>query len=424
MVDKPPITVTVHPALTPTAPVSTFLIPTTHAWMRVTADLLAWMSGTQEWAGWNDEEARVAPFAATVNGVAPWLHHALTGTPLAASLPGEFLDCLSRQHQANRARAERLQADAARILAAAARVGIPVIPLKGAAILAGDYYPQPGLRPMADLDLLVSAGSIPQTARLMADLGYTLRGSTWKHHTFLRPDNEQIVAYEEHPDNPRPVEVHYRTAETLWGLLCDLTARAWERARKGSFLGIEALLLPPSELLLHAAIHTTFNVLNHTARLIHLADIRQLAQRLTARQEWGEVTHGWGSSLVRFAYPAIGLTAYSLPGSIPPSVLSALEAQVSPRLVRWAAGRPIVALSRYGNAPRSFLALRYMPLLARSPLEATTMFVNSIFPPRWYLAERYPDLARSRWLPLGYLRLGWDRVLQARREVGRKRPTL
>lgn len=424
MTGKPEIAPTAHAAPLPTAPASTFPIPTTRAWMRVTADLLLWMSGAQEWAGWNDEEARIAPFATTVNGVAPWLHHALAGTPLAASLPGEFLDHLSRQHRANLMRAERLQADAARILAAAARAGIPAIPLKGTAILAGDYYPQPGLRPMADLDLLAPADVIPQIARLMADLGYTLRGSTWKHHTFLRPDNEQVMAYEEHPDNPRPVEVHHRSAETLWGLLCDLTARAWERARKGSFLDTEALLLPPSELLLHAAVHATFNILNHTARLIHLADIRQLAQRLTARKEWGEVIHGWGSSLVRFAYPAIGLTANSLPGSIPLPVLSALEAQVSPRLVRWAANRPILSLSRYGDAPRSFLALRYMPLLARSPLEAAAMLINSIFPPRWYLIERYPDLVRSRWLPLGYLRLGWDRVLQARRELGRKRPTL
>lgn len=424
MVDQTEVTATVQPLPTTGTPTPTFPVPATRLWMRVTADLLAWLSGAQEWAGWDNEEARIAPFAATVNGVAPWLHHALTGTPLATSLPGDFLDSLSRQHRANRERVGRLQADAARILAAAARVGIPVLPLKGAAMLAGDHDPQPGLRPMADLDLLVPPDGIPQIRRLMMDLGYTLRSSTWKHHTFLRPSNEQVVAYEEHPDNPRPVEIHHRTAETLWGLLCDLTARAWGRARKGSFLGIEALLLPPSELLLHIAVHATFNILNHTARLIHLADIRQLAQALTAREEWGEVTPGWGRSLVRFAYPAIGLTAHSLPGSIPPPMLSALEAQVSPRLARWAAGFPFISLTRYGKAPRFFLALRYMPLLARSPLEAAAMLFHSTFPPRWYLAERYPDLARSRWLPLGYLRLGRDRVLQMWHEMGQRRPTL
>ncbi|MCC7353695.1 MAG: nucleotidyltransferase family protein [Anaerolineae bacterium] len=424
MIEKTDLVTSIHPAPAVAAPSPPSHIPPSRVWMRVTADLLAFMGGSQEWDGWSEEEAKIAPFAALVNCVASWLHNTLAGTPLAASLPTSFLEYLSRQHQANRARIERLQADAARILAAATRAGIPVIPLKGAAMLAGDYYPQPGLRPMADLDLLVPAKSIAQTTRLMEELGYTLRDSTWKHHTFLRPDNERVVAYEEHPDNPRPVEIHHRTAETLWGLLCDLTARAWERARPRRFLGVEALMLPPSELLLHVAVHATFNVLNHTARLVHLADIRQLAQVVTTQGEWDDVTRGWGRSLVRFAYPAIGLAAYSLPGSIPPPVLSALEAQVSPRLVRWVASGPIVSLSRYGNAPRFFLALRYMPLLARSPMEAIAMVFNSTFPPRWYLAERYPNLARSRWLPIGYLLLGRDRVRQARDELGQKHPIL
>ena len=59
----------------------------------------------------------------------------------------------------------------ARLLSALGENGIPVLILKGAA-LALQVYPQPGLRPMGDLDILVKDSNVSRAIDLLESLGY------------------------------------------------------------------------------------------------------------------------------------------------------------------------------------------------------------------------------------------------------------
>ena len=61
---------------------------------------------------------------------------------------------------------------AARLVAMLAREGIEAIPLKGAALMLGGYYPQAGLRAATDIDLLVDPARVEEADRIIEAVGY------------------------------------------------------------------------------------------------------------------------------------------------------------------------------------------------------------------------------------------------------------
>ena len=78
------------------------------------------------------------------------------------------LQARAMQHShANRVRGRVL----AEILDAFQVAGIPILVLKGAA-LAYLVYPEPGLRPMRDVDVLVSPAQVRQAQTLLGELGF------------------------------------------------------------------------------------------------------------------------------------------------------------------------------------------------------------------------------------------------------------
>ena len=74
-------------------------------------------------------------------------------------------------HIASSLQAERRAAVATEALTALAAAGVPVILLKGIAY-AGTLYPDPALRPMSDIDLLVRATDFITATRTLQRLGY------------------------------------------------------------------------------------------------------------------------------------------------------------------------------------------------------------------------------------------------------------
>jgi len=65
----------------------------------------------------------------------------------------------------------KLMADMVEVLEKSARIGVAPIILQGMA-LQGDVYPDPGLRPMSDIDLWVAASRFERFSGLLARMGY------------------------------------------------------------------------------------------------------------------------------------------------------------------------------------------------------------------------------------------------------------
>jgi hypothetical protein len=98
--------------------------------------------------------------------------------------------------------ADRLEAVVEILDAAPGRLPPPVL-LKGISLCAQEY-PQPHLRPMRDVDLLVDQGTVPEVESILAGLGYERRGAAeaYRAHHHGAP----FV----HPRSQVWVEVHHR----------------------------------------------------------------------------------------------------------------------------------------------------------------------------------------------------------------------
>jgi hypothetical protein len=191
-------------------------------------------------------------------------------------LPDELNDHLRQAARDALARNLELEIERDRILELLAAEDIPVVLLKGAA-LVDTVYDHAGQRPMADLDLLVPNQSIRRAHALVEhELGYQVYGAS------LGRDDEQRLRDHHHHfpllkhGGQVMVELHHRLfddrpdyeVESLW-------ARAMPAA------GPPPRLLPaPEDLFLHVAVHFAFDRIHRgESALSQLADIARVAAR-------------------------------------------------------------------------------------------------------------------------------------------------
>ncbi len=109
------------------------------------------------------------PSLAEAHGIAPLVYHHLTAAdvPLPRAIKRAMQALVMRHRLASQIRTRVLREIVARYQAAELRVLL----LKGAA-LAYALYPEPGLRPMRDLDLLVRPADALRAQQLLGDLGF------------------------------------------------------------------------------------------------------------------------------------------------------------------------------------------------------------------------------------------------------------
>ena len=118
----------------------------------------------REFDGWSD-----LPAQAELHGMAPllWHHIRNSGAEIPAETARTLLGLYLRHRLQNQIHA-RVLADIVKVLGAAA---IQPIVLKGLA-LAYEYYPDPALRPISDIDLLLKQDEVLPALRLLADAGF------------------------------------------------------------------------------------------------------------------------------------------------------------------------------------------------------------------------------------------------------------
>lgn len=272
------------------------------------------------------------------HGLGPYLGGAPGLASVRASLPLEDGAWLAQQLSWNRARIGRLHDELAAALAAMARRGVRVVPLKGA-LLTTRPGPMAGLRPMSDIDLLVRPSDRAAATAALVDLGYRRRPEPHRratHDVFELPGNGMVRAFDgEHPDNPRRIELHVEVRRHLWAWTDDddLTGLLWSSARDGLVLGEPAAVPSDGALLAHLAIHATCDLLLRRGRLVQWLDLAALAGG--SRVATGGLPHP------RLAYPSLRLAARRLPGPMADVDLRTLGGLVPDSLRRWAQDVPL-----------------------------------------------------------------------------------
>ncbi len=349
---------------------------------------------------WSAAAWEVFPLVCQVHGVAPLLHPKLQGAPW---LDASRQSWLAEQRRLNVQRIGRMQAELKAILALFSRQQLPVIPLKGF-LVAAQYYAEAGLRPMADLDLLIRPGDFAPAARLLAQLGYRPEVTHWKHTEFVKPENRAVVSQEyEHPDNPRKLEVHLHCRETFGGPTVELTDLMWRQAGPGEVLGESAWLVKPGALWLHLLVHATYHVWQGRGRLIHLVDLAQVTPRLDDPPAWLERVDA------RFTYPALALLQRYFPHTLDPALPAAQRMRVPASFRRWVDSLNLVNTSHLNPQPAGFYLLKALKFSQGHPGEVAQALRFALLPSLEEIALDHPVLAQSPapWLAYFLLPLDW-----------------
>lgn len=279
------------------------LVPQVLAWLRERRP----ESLLDALARWPHESSSALPPLLSSQGLAPRVAHLLEGCGPDDVAVGArpMADWLRRQLRQNRERMRRFSDDLAGILAGAATAGVPVMPLKGS-VIAFTHDRDPGLRPMADLDLLVRPADEPGLRVVLESLGYRLvDASDPRHRTFGRP-SDAVVAWDgTHPDNPRWVEVHTQVRRSVWrhrrGV--DATSYLWSAGREATLLGQPAWLLHDAALLSDVAAHATHHLGHGFGTLLQWLDVAGGAVRVETLDD----------AFAPWTYPALALAARAFP---------------------------------------------------------------------------------------------------------------
>ena len=321
--------------------------------------------GHADVGSWDAARWDAALHAAEWHRLSPLLHRWCAELP---GVPRGVRARLEEAYLANAARNLQVLTTLRDVLAALHDAGVPAMPLKGAALL-GTAYPDPALRELLDLDVLVPLPALGDARRALlaagfapgedqADLEAHTMGSN-DHHDDVLVAAHRVVAVELHHHVAMPAEREHFDIGGVW-------ARAQHAA------GPPPHLLPSHEdLLVHLCVHFMRNRLGGGYRragtggaLAQLYDVGAVLARLPV--DWDRLAalaraYGLASRvhLALFAAREVGV-------AVPADGLALLE----PEDFDAALGRRLVALRVLRAGPQlPVRTLRFIVAPGRDVLE-------------------------------------------------------
>jgi hypothetical protein len=227
--------------------------------------------------------ANVSDWAALVafaerEGTAPLLHFHLRRLDLLRALPAPAAHRLTAVANAvwatNAVHADRW----GELTIALGKAGVETLTLKGMA-LAQTVYLELGLRPMADIDLLVRPADRAAAIDVLRRLGYQTPG----------PDADRLAGSRDFAELVRDgirIDLHWHLARYLRfeGIVRVDHDGLWRRARALVTPAGRSLTLGPEDMLLHLILHLTLG--SEFARVLWWADLDALVRHHAAELDW------------------------------------------------------------------------------------------------------------------------------------------
>jgi len=198
-----------------------------------------------------------------------------------------------------------------------------VIPLKGPA-LAEALYPDPGLRPFTDLDLLVRREDAARAVALLGERGYRHLG--WQRSLAYEVAHAPAACFVA-DGRALPVDLDLGLVGFPAGarpLAPGAQAEVWERAVATERWGRRVLELALEDLVLYLALHLAVH--HPLAGLVWRLDLALLLRRHAARLDWEALLARAARWRARGAlYFALRTAAAELGAGAPPAVLARLR---------------------------------------------------------------------------------------------------
>jgi Uncharacterised nucleotidyltransferase len=328
--------------------------------------------GTVDWSELVKKAAR--------EGVSPLIYRNLR--PSGASVPAEALASLRTSYYANEVRNFRLIRRIAPLIGAVDAVGLRAVVTKGAR-LALTVYPDIGLRPFTDIDLVVDPRDWPGLEKVLAGLGYVPESHG---RTRLDPGNRALdwtfAPYFRLGD--LLVELHF----AYLGLHVPFRSEEdfWASVGRVRIDGADARIMSPEYELCYLCLHAQ----QHSyARLMWLTDIAELGSRTEIdRDKVVRIARREGiGAVLRHGFELVNAL---WPGTIPKRVVSEfrmgpLESMLLPAF--WPPGR---TFRRAVRVPMPYYTPTFFSLLSRrKPLLAARTLLRILFPPMDWIADSY-----------------------------------
>lgn len=228
------------------------------------------------------------------HGITPLLYFNL-GRIRENGLPNGVLQRLTNAYYSSLRRNALLYAELKAILNAFEEAGVRAIILKGA-VLAESVYLNMALRPVGDIDLLVTRRDLYSVKEVLPRLGY--KGSP-PVPVFSKVDTEweeyEILSYAKQARGiVIDLDIHIDAVTTSLALLFEVHSgvkvRAdamWKNARPAVIAGAQALILSPEDLLLHLCLHSIKHVYDGSgSRLLWWCDIAEVERCYREEMDW------------------------------------------------------------------------------------------------------------------------------------------
>ncbi len=218
--------------------------------------------------------------------VAPLVYHTLSRPELAPLVPPATLAQLEGAYRVNGVFNLLWQHELRRVLAQLVGSGIPVVLLKGAALLH-TVYPDAALRQLRDLDLLVAGRQLPAAELHLVALGYQPAEERWPVGQWPPEWYEKKYRRVTGGGRESLVEIHWGLARRGAPFRMGVT-ELMAASEPVVVDGVEARVLNPLHQILHLCTHLAYND-GFGVGLSRLSDLHQTVGAFRARIDWEEL---------------------------------------------------------------------------------------------------------------------------------------
>jgi len=294
-------------------------------------------------------------------------------------VPAWVMERLRQAYLAATARNMVMLHHAGAILKGLKERGIEAIVLKGL-YLVEHVYPQIGLRTFSDLDLLVRRSDLDAALHALQETGYRL--TTWYDPADPNQDIKHLPPLEK--EGWPLVELHWSILEEDAPFPVDVEG-IWQRAVPARVAGADVLAMDKLDLILHLAIHNTYQ---HKLRggLRSLYDIALILHQNPDQINWpGLIERASGWKMERVLWLTLCLLRSLLGTEIPQAVMQQLEPQLPDLGVLEEAQRQMVLLDSEAPLTPDLAALSQTSGL----VSRLKLVWSRIFLPRRVLARIY-----------------------------------
>lgn len=314
-------------------------------------------------------------------GISGLLYAHLSGLEgISALVPSDIFSRLGAIYQAIWARNTVLTEQWSEVVRLLSETGVASITHKGM-ILIHVVYPEIGLRPMADIDLLIRPADLPIVTRTLQAVRFRTPDAAMQAEEAFRGYLHLIrdgVVLDLHQEL-----AHYTRFEGIIRVDHD---GLWTRAVPLAVGPAEGLTLSPEDMLLHLALHLTLG--SEFGRLLGFTDIDAVVRRFGSALNWERVVEEARRWRVRFV---LGYTlevcqasfGTPIPGWILPQLL---PGRLRPMLLRRWLGSSPPSLSRQLGDSRIYLA---ETLLMDRLRDLFRVCWRSLFPSRGWVKLHY-----------------------------------